>query len=130
MKKSIIAATMFALSLSLVNQAKATVEDNLSVLEIGTWTGENSAETTYVRVNRSIGPSSCPSTLLKIDLANSGEQGNFTKKILLSALLSGKKIKVEIKDNVCLYNSPTFKIVWLKKQAKKDTCKILLPYLI
>lgn len=118
---SLGAAVLAATTVLLASvPATAATESGLRVLEVGTWVN-NTDEIFYIRVDREIvggrdSEESCSSNLIKVLLNSDSAQpanADAVRQLAIAALLSGRQVRMSVRDDRCLYGNPTIESFYL-----------------
>lgn len=106
-----VALGVFLLSAQYANAG----EETFRITRVGVW-ADNADEILYVVVDGTISTDpGCagPQTMFKVRLNTQAGNANTIRSLVVSALPSGKTATFRVDETQCLYDSPTFTILWL-----------------
>lgn len=101
---------------SLLSFSVLASETGLKITKVGAWATGNT--TFYIAVSRAIGPESCRSNLIKVDLGkdtstqNELMELNSVRTIALTALQHDLNVEVRLASE-CLYGNPSIEQIWV-----------------
>lgn len=101
---------------SLLSSFAVANESGLKITKVGAWATGNT--TFYIGVNRVIGPESCRSSLIKVDLGKDTSTQNVlmeldsVRTIALAALQYDLNVEIRMAPE-CLYGNPSIEQIWI-----------------